>query len=105
MLSGSENCALTPPAALDVDPPASWPRSSSATPAPASARWKAALGPMTPPPTTTPPTGPGGGAAAMGRWSLLTGDLVRGDHPTLSVVPGPDPAHPAAGTAAVAVVT
>src|SRR4051794_18735078 len=81
MLSGSENCALTPPAALDVDPPASWPRSSNATPAPASARWKAALVPMTPPPTTTTSTCAGRGAAAMGPWCLLTGDLVRGDHP------------------------
>src|SRR3954468_16357665 len=62
MLSGSENCALTPPAALDVDPPASWPRSSSATPTPASARWKAALVPMTPPPTTTTSARAGRGA-------------------------------------------
>src|SRR5690348_2202836 len=53
MFSGSENWARTPPAALDVDPPASWPRSTSRTSTPASARWKAALVPMTPPPTTT----------------------------------------------------
>ena len=53
MLSGSENCARTPPAALLVEPEASSARSSSSTSTPASARWKAALVPITPPPTTT----------------------------------------------------
>ena len=54
MLSSSENCARTPPAARDVDPEASSSRSSSSTSrTPASARWKAMLAPMTPPPTTT----------------------------------------------------
>src|SRR4051812_21743544 len=53
MLSASENCARTPPAALDVDPAPSPSRSRSRTSTPASARWKAVLVPMTPPPTTT----------------------------------------------------
>ena len=53
MLSGSENCARTPPAALLVEPEASSARSTSSVSTPASARWKAALVPITPPPTTT----------------------------------------------------
>src|SRR4029450_1679933 len=53
MLRGSENCARTPPAALLVEPEASWSRSTRTTSGtPASARWKAMLAPITPPPTT-----------------------------------------------------
>ena len=43
MLSGSENCARTPPAALLVEPDASSARSSRSTSIPASARWNATL--------------------------------------------------------------
>src|SRR6266508_5163191 len=54
MLSASENCARTPPAALLVEPAPSSSRSISTTSGtPASARWKAILVPITPPPTTT----------------------------------------------------
>src|SRR5690242_11555481 len=61
MLRASENCARRPPAALEVEPPASWSRSSRTTSAPASARWNAALAPTTPPPTitTSAPAGSG----------------------------------------------
>ena len=53
MFSASENCARRPPAAFEVEPLASWSRSSRTTSAPASARWNAALTPTTPPPTIT----------------------------------------------------
>src|SRR4051794_30934945 len=66
MFSGSENCARTPPAALDVDPPASSARSRSSTSTPASARWNAVLVPITPPPTTTT-------SARAGRAGLIRG--------------------------------
>ena len=64
MLSGSENCARTPPAARLVEPPASWSRSTRQTSTPASARWNAMLVPMTPPPTTT--TSADGGSELIG---------------------------------------
>jgi hypothetical protein len=64
MLTGSENCARTPPAARLVEPEASASRSTSSTSAtPASARWKAMLAPMTPPPTTTTEADAGSGEA------------------------------------------
>ena len=53
MFSRSENCVRTPPAALEVEPLPSCARSISTTSTPASARWKAALVPITPPPTMT----------------------------------------------------
>src|SRR3954451_6210742 len=46
MFSAPLNCARNPPAAFEVEPLASWSRSSRTTCAPASARWKAALTPI-----------------------------------------------------------
>ena len=60
MLSSSENCARTPPAARLVEPEASESRSINSTSRiPASARWNAMLVPMAPPPTTTASACPG----------------------------------------------
>ena len=54
MFSSSENCARTPPAARLVEPDASCAAlEQQDVPTPASARWNAALVPMTPPPTMT----------------------------------------------------
>ena len=54
MLISSENCSRTPPADFDVDPHDNWSASSSNTSVtPASARWNAALAPITPPPMIT----------------------------------------------------
>src|SRR3954462_9242210 len=54
MLISSENCSRTPPADFDVDPHDNSSASSSTTSVtPASARWNAALVPITPPPTIT----------------------------------------------------
>src|SRR3954464_14189046 len=54
MLVSSENCSRTPPADLDVEPHDNSSASSSTTSAtPASARWNAALEPITPPPMIT----------------------------------------------------
>src|SRR4051794_15536037 len=66
MFNASENCARTPPAALDVDPAPSRSRSRSRTSTPASARWKAVLVPITPPPTTTT-SARAGSVAAIGQ--------------------------------------
>src|SRR5205085_4497330 len=62
IFSASENCARTPPAAREVDPLASAARSKSTTSTPASARWNAALVPITPPPTITADADLGRGA-------------------------------------------
>src|SRR5215218_2203232 len=54
MFSSSANCSRAPPADLDVDPPASWPRSSSTTfVMPRRASWKAVAAPTAPPPMMT----------------------------------------------------
>ena len=54
MFSSSENWARKPPAARTVEPlPSSACSSRSTSPAPASARWNAALVPTTPPPMIT----------------------------------------------------
>ena len=54
MLTASENCARTPPAALQVEPdPSSSFSTSTTSRTPDAARWYAALSPMTPPPITT----------------------------------------------------
>src|SRR5438094_557611 len=65
MFSASENWVRTPPAARDVEPPPSCPLSTRTTSMPASARWKAALTPITPPPTIT--TSAERGRAEVGR--------------------------------------
>src|SRR3954447_16946709 len=61
MLSGSENCARTPPAPGRVEPEPSASRSSSTTSrTPLRASWYAVLRPITPPPRTTTDADAGG---------------------------------------------
>src|SRR4051794_38730054 len=83
MFSASENCARTPPAAFEVEPLPSAPRSTSTTSAPASARWNAALNPTMPPPTTTTPAELGSEARMLQRSLLIVDNLcsVRRMHP------------------------
>src|SRR5262249_41361878 len=66
MFRASENWVRTPPAARDVEPAPSEPRSTKTTSTPASARWKAALVPITPPPTITTSADAGNGADIRG---------------------------------------
>src|SRR5688572_10404424 len=90
MLTGSENCARTPPAALQVEPDPRAPASSSTTsrtPARASA-W-AELRPVMPPPMTTTEAEDGGGrrGAVITVITVLSGNgngrRVRCDHAAL----------------------
>ncbi len=74
MFNGSENCARTPPAAREVEPLASSARSSSSTSTPASARWNAALHPITPPPTITTEADSGSGAVGRGIGQSMIAD-------------------------------